>query len=303
MKNKENEKYLKWGLTALTVALISIAFFLAASNMHGVGRTLKSLTNILMPFVYGGVLAYLTAPLCNRLQARFLRRFKGKKGLASGLSITISLTVAVLIVLAVLLLILPQLIQSLIDLIRALPGQIESLLGRINAWVAEHPEYDQQWLQISAEVDARINHLLKEDLPATLQLILSTAVSQVGNVLGILKNFLLGVIVAAYLLVRRGQLAAQCRLIVHSAFPPFWADWIEQEARLADRMFNGFLMGKLLDLAIIGVLCFIGSLVMGFKSPLLIASIVGVTNIIPFFGPFIGAIPCALLLLLENPVH
>lgn len=92
-------------------------------------------------------------------------------------------------------------------------------------------------------------------------------------------------------------------MILHAVFKPDWADWIENEVRYADRAFNGFFMGKLLDSAIVGVICFIGCLLMGFGSPLLIAVIVGVTNIIPFFGPYIGAIPCALLLLLESPVH
>ena len=86
-------------------------------------------------------------------------------------------------------------------------------------------------------------------------------------------------------------------------FPRRWADIIEDEARYADKMFNGFLMGKLLDSAIIGLICFVGTSLLGFTSAPLISVVMGVTNIIPFFGPFIGAIPCALLLLLENPIH
>ena len=99
------------------------------------------------------------------------------------------------------------------------------------------------------------------------------------------------------------QLAEQATMIVRSALKPSWAEWVLNEVRFADRMFNGFFMGKLMDSAIVGVICFVGCLLMGFKNPLLIAVIVGVTNIIPFFGPFIGAIPCALLLLLDNPTH
>ena len=78
---------------------------------------------------------------------------------------------------------------------------------------------------------------------------------------------------------------------------------IADEFTYADRMFNGFFMGKLKDSAIIGVLCFIGCLILGYRASLLIAVIIGITNIIPFFGPFIGAVPCGLLLLLENPMH
>ena len=78
---------------------------------------------------------------------------------------------------------------------------------------------------------------------------------------------------------------------------------IEEEIRYTDKMFNGFLVGKIIDSAIIGLLCFAGTSIMGFEAPAFISVIIGITNIIPFFGPFIGAIPCGLLLLLENPMH
>ena len=132
---------------------------------------------------------------------------------------------------------------------------------------------------------------------------LTSAVPKLTGAFGVVYHVLLGQIVAIYLLARRKQLGAQLKLLVHGTLKPAWAEWAEAETKMADRMFNGFFMGKLLDSAIIGILCFIGCLAMGFGSPVLIAVIVGVTNIVPFFGPFIGAVPCGLLLLLENPMH
>ena len=304
MRNEKNEKYLKIGITALAVSLISITFYLSASNMRGVNKTLSGLTSILMPFVYGGVLAYVAAPLCNKLEKLLLGWFRGKhEKLAKGLSITLVLLLAVLIVFAIFLLMVPQVINSLTDLVKVLPGQITALRDQIDANMRSHPEYAEQWDRIYGEINAQIDNWVNTGLPETAKTLLSGAVTQVGSVFTIVKNVLIGVIVAAYLLIRRKQLAAQAKLMIHSIFRPDWVEWIEKEVALADRMFNGFFVGKLLDSAIIGVLCFIGCLIMGFKSSLLIAVIVGVTNIIPFFGPFIGAIPCALLLLLENPVH
>ena len=96
---------------------------------------------------------------------------------------------------------------------------------------------------------------------------------------------------------------AQAGLILHGVFPDKWARIIEEEIRYTDKMFNGFLVGKIIDSAIIGLLCFAGLSFMGFEAPAFIGVIIGITNIIPFFGPFIGAIPCGLLLLLENPMH
>jgi len=118
---------------------------------------------------------------------------------------------------------------------------------------------------------------------------------------GVLKNIFLGVLISIYMLASRKLFARQAKLLLRGVFPKRWADAVETEVRYADRMFNGFLMGKLLDSAIIGVICFVVTTILRFDMAILISVIVGVTNIIPFFGPFIGAIPCALLLLLKSP--
>jgi predicted PurR-regulated permease PerM len=125
----------------------------------------------------------------------------------------------------------------------------------------------------------------------------------VTDAFGTLKDLLIGSIVALYFLSKREQLAAQATMVVRSALKPAWAEWLLNEVKFADRMFRSFFSGKLFESAIVGAICFVGCLVMGFKNPLLLAVIIGVTNIIPFFGPIIGAIPCALLLLLDNPMH
>ena len=123
------------------------------------------------------------------------------------------------------------------------------------------------------------------------------------NVLTVLMNLFLGIIVAIYLLMMRTTIGARAVLFLRGCIRPSWADWIDKEVRFADRMFQGFLTGKVLDGVIAGVVTYIVSLICRFESPLLIGVIVGVTNIIPFVGPYLGAIPCTLLLLLQNPLH
>lgn len=137
----------------------------------------------------------------------------------------------------------------------------------------------------------------------TAQTVLNGLGVQVVGIFNVLKNLFLGVLISVYLLVGRKTFAVQAKLLLCGVFSRRWADMIEEEARYADKMFNGFLMGKLLDSAIIGLICFVATSVMRFESAAFISVVVGVTNIIPFFGPFIGVIPCALLLLLENPLH
>ncbi|MDE7017678.1 MAG: AI-2E family transporter, partial [Lachnospiraceae bacterium] len=126
---------------------------------------------------------------------------------------------------------------------------------------------------------------------------------QVIGVFNGFKNLFLGFLISAYLLASRKLFAAQAKLILHGVFNDKWARILEEEVRYIDKMFNGFFMGKIIDSAIIGALCFIGTTLLGFDSAAFISVVIGVTNIIPFFGPLIGAVPCALLLLLENPMH
>ena len=112
----------------------------------------------------------------------------------------------------------------------------------------------------------------------------------------------LGFLIAVYLLASRKLFGAQAKLLLYGIFSNKWAKIIEEEVHYTDKMFNGFFVGKIIDSAIIGLICFAGTTLLGFESAAFISVVIGVTNIIPFFGPFIGAIPCALLLLLgSNP--
>ena len=306
MKNKENEKYFKWGLTALIVIALGILFANKVFFTAGQPGFMSLLLKILRPFVFGGVIAYLVTPLANWLN----RRFGGK---AYGLANVLALVIAILIVAGIILLIVPRLVSSVIEIAKAAPAQFQALRDRVTTFLNEytkgHPEHVEYIEAAIQKVDSWLNGFTQNDLSSTTNLfdsigpILAGSASKVSSAFGALKDLMIGAIVALYFLSKREQLAAQATMIVRGLFKPSWAEWILNEVKFADRMFNGFFMGKLLDSAIVGVICFVGCLLMGFNNALLIAVIVGVTNIIPFFGPFIGAIPCALLLLLDNPMH
>ncbi|MBR2798438.1 MAG: AI-2E family transporter [Clostridia bacterium] len=306
MKNKENEKYFKWGLTALIVIALGILFANKVFFTAGQPGFMSLLLKILRPFVFGGVIAYLVTPLANWLN----RRFGGK---AYGLANVLALVIAILIVAGIILLIVPRLVSSVIEIAKAAPAQFQTLQDRVTTFLNEytkgHPEHVEYIEAAIQKVDSWLNGFTQNDLSSTTNLfdsigpILAGSASKVSSAFGALRDLMIGAIVALYFLSKREQLAAQATMIVRGLFKPSWAEWILNEVKFADRMFNGFFMGKLLDSAIVGVICFVGCLLMGFNNALLIAVIVGVTNIIPFFGPFIGAIPCALLLLLDNPMH
>lgn len=307
MDKKENERYIKLGITFALSAISVLLCYLALSRLQGLADILRSVRVILSPFLYGVVIAYLTTPLCRSLEQFFFSHLRGKrkKKTAAVLSVVASILFALIVLLTFVLLIIPQLVDTIIGLIGVLPGQIESAVTRLNAFLATEIEWPDWWVEFTDlfGLDFKVNDWLKSGLPSAAQSALTITAVGVTETLNVFKNLLIGLIIASYLLARRKQLAAQARLVLRGICPTHWADWIEREVRFSDRMFNGFFVGKLLDSLIIGGLCFVGCMFMRFDSPMLLATIVGITNIIPFFGPFIGAIPCALLLLLENPAH
>ena len=146
------------------------------------------------------------------------------------------------------------------------------------------------------------NTWLKNTLLPSMQNILSGAAIGVLNVVTVAKNLIIGIIVAVYMLASRKRFVQQGKLVLHSIVRPRWAQLITEEVKYADRMFGGFINGKIMDSAIIGVLCYIGCLIFKFPSALLVSVIIGVTNVIPFFGPFIGAVPATLLILIQSPI-
>lgn len=119
----------------------------------------------------------------------------------------------------------------------------------------------------------------------------------------LLKDLLIAVIVSVYVLVRKDKFAAQTKKITYSIFSTRIADFLVEETRSAYRILSGFINGKLLDSLIIGIIALVCCNLLKFPYPMLLAVIIGVTNVIPFFGPFIGAIPCALLILLVSPLQ
>ena len=303
MKNPERKPYL-WGMIAGFGAIsLSVLFFFLLYRMQGVEEVLGTVTDILMPFIYGGVIAYLLRPMCNAYSGWLRKLFRGKRDrLAEVLAITLSLITGLLAVYALIIMIAPQLYQSAANFWDTVPEKVDLLV----AWATEkfgENEVMLRYFDLSYEA---IYNALDSWAKGTLAPYVADLVSGVGmsvwKILMFLYNVLIGVFVAVYLLGSRKKFARQGVLVVRSIFKPRWADLILEEITYIDRMFGGFIDGKIVDSAIIGVLCYIGCLIFKFPNPLLVAAIVGITNVIPFFGPFLGAVPATILILIENPM-
>ena len=303
MRNPANEKYVKLGITLVVAVLVAMACVFVMSQASAIGGFCSAVMRILMPFVYGAVIAYILAPLCNAIAA-FLRRHVPKLGRAAGgLSIVLALLLALLVVVLFFMLVIPSVVSSVMQIISAVPGQMATASAWLAELLEEQPALQEQWEEFSAEAMATITSWLQTDLLTTVQTVATNFGNQFASFVVVVKNIGLGILISIYLLASRKKFAVQARLLLCGLFPKRWADAIEREVRYADKMFNGFLVGRIIDSAIIGLICFVFCAIAGFDSAVLVSVIVGVTNVIPVFGPFIGAIPCALLLLLENPWH
>ena len=301
------KKYLKIGITGAAILASGILCAFVLFKMRVIIELLKGITGILKPFLYGAVIAYLLAPLCNKIEEKLFQTFpkanRKAKRFICFIAIVISLCVALAIVWMVIMLIIPQVWDSVMKIIDMVPQKITILNNWIEHMLENQPELQAYFEEFANQAENHINSLLNVDTIQKVQSIINSLSVQVFGVLGVLKNISLGFLISAYLLGSRKLFGAQAGLILHGVFPDKWAGIIEEEIRYTDKMFNGFLVGKIIDSAIIGLLCFAGLSFMGFEAPAFIGVIIGITNIIPFFGPFIGAIPCGLLLLLENPMH
>ena len=304
-KKPHIKPYLYGMLAGFGAISLSILFFFLIYRFQGFGDAISKLTGILMPFIYGAVIAYLLKPVCNCVE-NFLRRLLPEKmGTAANmLAVTISLLFGILVVYALIMMIVPQLITSVTTLYYTARNNLNDFVD----W-ASHQEIiasNQKLLDfIETSYDNlqdTLDNLVRTKLIPSMQSLLSGAALGVMSFVTFLKNIIIGLIVSVYLLASRKKFGQQGKLILYSLIKPRWADIILEEIRYADRMFGGFINGKILDSAIIGVLCYIACLIFKFPSALLVSVIIGVTNVIPFFGPFIGAIPATLLILIQNPI-
>ena len=310
MLDPRKRRYLYMTLSIFGAISLSVLFFFILYRMQGIGSALDTLMDILAPFVYGGVVAYLLRPMCNAFETYFNALFRNKwKGLVKFLSVGLSLVTGILIVYILIIMIAPQLYHSIVNLWNSLPDRIDSLLH----WAVKTFGLNEEQFQffdtssetIYQEIETWVTNTLApyvSNILGGVGSIVSGVGSSVLKVLQFVYDMLIGLIVAAYLLGSRKKFARQSVLMIRSVLSPKWANIVLDEVAFVDKMFGGFIDGKIVDSAIIGVLCYIGCSILKFPNALLVSAIVGVTNVIPFFGPFIGAVPSTLLIVIEDPI-
>ena len=309
MKNDKYRTYIYWGVTALAVLLLLVAAVFVVIRWSLVAALGAKIAHILAPVIYGAVFAYLLNPVYNRVQAAVMKLTKdiipdekGRKRLGGFLGTLASMCLLVAVVVGLISMLIPQLISSIRGVMETLPSSINNLEIWLEKILADNPDLEQQVMQhYGAAADYLQNWLTHVVVPNIYRIIGSVS-SGVVLVVRAVFDILIGLIVMVYLLNMKEKLLAQAKMIIYGVFPLKIANKVIEEGRYVHQVFGGFIIGKLLDSLIIGLICFV---LLGFANMpyvLLVSVIVGVTNVIPFFGPFIGAIPSAFLILLSDPM-
>jgi len=278
---------------------IIVAFYLVLHNLPVIGMALSAFWQAMSPFVYGFVFAFLMKPFRVIVETKWLKNkdwsFKKKRMVA----VSLAMVLFILILAAFIAILLPQLVASITSFVKSFGTYLknfEKLLNPDNATT-------EQGVQIIAWINRNL-----ESIGSTLSTWLTGAAGGIHKILNagvsVVKetfSFLIGIIAAAYMLYDEEKFKHTFKKLFYGFFPTKFADWLIYLYGLNKVAFNGFVFGKIIDSAIIGVMCYAGALLLKLPYPVLIAVVVGVTNVIPFFGPFIGAIPCLIILVVIDP--
>lgn len=304
-------KYVAIGCMLFLVVACSILYYFAFFKDKTLFGLLKSIMSNLSPFIIGSVLAYLLKPICEVFEkwtGKWFSRMKNRR-FAGLLSQTVSIAVTAILFLFFIYILLAAVIPQVIDSGKLLVKNVPTWYTNIIEWLksitkdtAMQQTIDDFAKDGLANIQDWITKFMELDSSAIFDKVMSGVTVGLKSVLTVLKNLLIGGIACLYILAQRKKLAAQGKLIIYSVFKEKWADKIMDELKFVDRMFSGFINGKLLDSIIIGILTFVVTSIFRIPYALLISVVVGVTNIIPFFGPFIGGIPSAFIVLMVSPL-
>ncbi|MCR4692093.1 MAG: AI-2E family transporter [Lachnospiraceae bacterium] len=320
----ENPHYLHWGITAFCVIASSILFCYFLFNFSKITDSVSETLRILRPVIYGLVLAYLLNPIVTKIEDRVLAKLwdkyqksKREKDPAAydaqehkqisfrGLSILITVFAVFVVLYLFFINVIPQLLQSIQTIAAHFPDYAANLEEYIGKFLSRNPELHKTVNTLLDNYNKELNDILNTKiipmLNDTITRVSGNILSSVAGVLTTLWNLVIGLIISIYLLASKEHFAGQSKKVIYSVLRKERANQTIENIRFVNHTFGDYIRGKLVDSLIIGLICFIGMTCLAMPYSLLISVIVGVTNIIPFFGPYLGAIPSALLILMVDP--
>lgn len=316
-REPNSRKVAQWVVGAIIVAAFTILLFFGLFQFGALRNTLNLVIKSIQSVVIGLVIAYLINPAMVFFEKLFLRIFcrdrlpsARMKKAARGVAVALSLLFLLAVVIILIFMLVPQLIESITTLINQVPGQTQNIINFFNeildshsTWAAENEELSDTVNSYLISISDYVVNWLKDNLLGSVNQVITTVTSGVIIVVKFLFNLIVGLIVSIYVLCSKERLLGSGKKIIYALRKREAGDEIVATLQHINEIFSGFISGKILDSLIIGILCFIGVSILNMPYQLLISVIIGVTNVIPFFGPYIGAVPTALIVLIYNPVQ
>lgn len=296
------------GLTYLPVIVTGVLLYFALFRLNDISKIIRTIMGILKPVFYGLAIAYLLNPVVKYVDRKLVPVLEKKVGsgkakkLSRAAGVLSALILLVVLVVALLNMLLPELYSSIRDLIYTLPDQMTDMGNKITSLQDEKTTTGLLIKTLVEQGSDALEKWLKDDLLRQTNALMSGLTAGVINVVKEFMNIVIGLIISTYVLFSKETFAKQGKKIIYAMMNTEHANLTLHLFKKSNEIFGGFIIGKIIDSAIIGVLCFIGLSILNMPYVLLVSVIVGVTNVIPFFGPYIGAIPSAILILLEDPV-
>lgn len=312
MKIKWNNRYVRWGLTALLVIIGSIMFYYLLFHSSNIKSAFRIITGIMMPVVFGFIMAYILTPILNFIEQKILiplsnrlklkERANNKKRIR-GLSVLITVCLFYMLIHILISMLISQIVPSIQSIITNFDTYVNNVTNWLNKLLADNPDFKDYVMNLFNRYSGELEKFLNDTVLVKSSELIMTVSLSVISFLKIMWNFVIGFIISIYLLGSKEKFAVQAKKLVYACFESDSANVVINNFRFAHNTFIGFISGKILDSVIIGLLCFIGTTLLQTPYAALVSVIIGVTNIIPFFGPFLGAIPSAVLILIVDPMH
>lgn len=312
MKIKWNNRYVRWGATLFITVALSLCFYYLLFHSDKLKEGFSNMYRILMPVLFGLLLAYILTPALNFIEKNILNRiFKNikfkteqkRRSFIRKCSVLITSLLLVLLIYSFISMIVSQLVPNIQDIIKNFDVYADNITNWANKFLADDSEEKAYILNLISRYSTEFEDFLNNILPSKLSELVKTLSLSLLGFLKVFWNFIIGFIISIYLMGNKESFAVQAKKLLYSIFERDSANVILNNLRFTHNTFVGFIGGKLVDSLIIGLLCFIGTTIMGTPYAALVSVIIGLTNIIPFFGPFLGAIPSVLLILVVDPMN
>ncbi len=307
------KNYIGWGVTVVAVSAIVLTVYFGFYKFDALKAAIGDLLHILAPVIYGLIIAYLLAPIYDWLFKRttvfFARVWKnpGKRTGTLAKTVAMMLTFAIMfvIIFGLLAMLIPRVIASITGIVETFPSTINNLSasvqGIISKIAGDNTEVETNAMRLYVQAVTYVEHWMQTSVEPQLKEMFGYFTGIVLNMVLFLKNFVIGVVVAIYILSSKEKFASKAKKFLYAIFGARNGNFIMENIRFADNAFGGFLIGKVVDSAIIGLITGVVLAIMKMPYALILAVVIGITNIIPFFGPFIGAVPCTILIFLVSP--